>query len=627
MSTIDLHTKLHEKLLSNEDYLTKQQQGVVTHDGLGVVRACPGSGKTRALAARVAYRMSKWESRRSGIAALSFTNVAVEELKSGLQELGFEVPGANPHFVGTIDSFIYQYITGPHLSALIPDIRSRPETILQEQDVWIADIPAFRVKFWIPNRTGGKFPYKIPITRYYLKPDGTYFWRPSKREDNMKIPLPNADEVVNKKHALAKSGHISISDSMYYAYQILRRYPQLAEGLAIRYPQIVIDECQDTSDVQHEIISMLVATGKTQLLMIGDPYQAIYEFNDANPQLMLDRIEKDGWHEIRLTDNFRSSEKICDGITSFFSFGEAMNAKGNYRCCQIDPLLLRYPDNEIDKLPAVFSEMTDVLSKMCEFKDIKIVTRSKGAVRELRRLVGDIEDKLNYCTKRLITAAINRDNGLWAEAFHEAQTCLCRLVFDRVSLGHNREPLGDMPYKEWRQLVWSVVTSLPVSNILLSDWVPTARESVKRTLTSASIDPCHKPCDRIKFPNNCPDITTASIVETDGVSAISHHIDTVHKVKGQTLDGIMLVASPKIRSRKSSVFDWLPSGNGNGTTEEQRIAYVAMTRPKKLLVVAVPESAWGECSPMFTGYREISANQISELHGICSGCSLISHVQ
>jgi len=59
---MDLHTQLHEKLLSNDNYLTSQQQEVVTCEDLAVVRACPGSGKTRALAARVAYRMSKWES-------------------------------------------------------------------------------------------------------------------------------------------------------------------------------------------------------------------------------------------------------------------------------------------------------------------------------------------------------------------------------------------------------------------------------------------------------------------------------------------------------------------------------------------------------------------------------------
>ncbi len=621
MNTTDIHAQLHEKLLSNEGYLTRQQQEVVTHDGHGVVRACPGSGKTRALAARVAYRMSKWESRRSGIAALSFTNVAVEELKGGLRELGVEVPDANPHFIGTIDSFIYQHITGPHLSSLIPDVKSRPEPMPQGQDAWVAGIPACCIKF--PVKKGKrKFRYPVPVTRCFVKPSGDIDWHPTRMEQNMKITLPDAREVIRKKHSLAKSGHISISDSMYYAYRILSKYPKLTEGLASRYPQIVIDECQDTSDVQHKIISLFVATGKTHVLLIGDPYQAIYEFNDANPQLMQDRIESDHWHEIQLTVNFRSSEKICKGITSFFSFGRAMDAKGYSQCCQIEPLLLCYPDNEVGELPSLFFRITNDLAVNCEFKDIKIVARSNSAVRELRRLDGDIEYEPNYCTKHLIAAATNRDNGLWAEAFQEAQTCLCRLLFDRASLGYNREPLGDRPYKVWRQFVWSIVTALPDSNRPLSDWISEARESVKHVMLEAGIDPHCKPSNRIKCPKNCPDIPAASIVAAGGVSNAGSHIDTVHKVKGQTLDGIMLVASPQAKSRKSSVYNWLPDGKGNGTTEEQRIAYVAMTRPRKLLVVAVPESAWAGCAPQFSGFRKIDEADISNLHKICSGCNL-----
>lgn len=619
MSMTDLHARLYAKLLSNTRYLTAQQQEVVTHDGLGVVRSCPGSGKTRALAARVAYRMSMWESRRSGIAALSFTNVAVEELTCGLKGLEIEVPSASPHFVGTIDSFIYKHITGPHISLLIPDIESRPEPMIQWHDAWVADIPAFCIESLVGNGKR-KFPYRVAVTRYSVKPSGEIRWHPSRIEENMKIPLPTASEVVGKKHALARSGHISISDSMYYACQILDLYPQLAEGLASRYPQIVIDECQDTSDVQHEIISMLVATGRTEVLMIGDPYQAIYEFNDANPQLMIDRVKKDGWHEICLTDNFRSSARICSGVTSFFSFNEAMSAKGNHHDCCIDPLILRYSDTEIGDLPALFADITGILSNTCGFSNAKIVARSNRAVRELRRLAGDIEYEPNYCTRHLIAAATNRDSDLWMEAFREAQDCLCRLSFDHASLGRNREPLGDMAYREWRMLVWSLVVALPNPDMPLADWIPAARESVKQVLSSAGIDPRHKPSDRIRRPNDCPDIITANVVAVGGVGATGHQIDTVHKVKGQTLDGIMLVASPGTKSRKSSVYGWLPGTSANGTTEEQRIAYVAMTRPMKLLVVAIPDSAWKDCASRFAGFRQVDSADISFLENVCARC-------
>jgi len=502
----------------------------------------------------------------------------------------------------------------------MPNARSRPELLLPGHDAWVKDVGAFCVPINRRKRDGTTYNESIPAARYFLKPNGDVTWRPTWRENG--IPPPDARQVMDKKKAMAKSGYISMSDSMFYAYHILKRYPRLAEGLAHRYPQIVVDECQDTSDVQHAIISMLVATGKTQVLMIGDPYQAIYEFNDANPQLMLDRIENDHWHEIRLTDNFRSSGKVCDGVSTFFSFGGAMDAKGIHQCCQIDPLVLRYPDKEAGTLPAVFAEITETLSNTCSFKDVKIVTRYNSTVRDLRRLAGSIEHEPNYCTKRLLAAATNRDKAQLPEAFQEAQASLCMLVFGRASLGHNREPLKDMPYRKWRQLVWSAVSVLPVSGTPLSDWISEARESIKQVLADADVHPCHKPSDKIKRPNNCPDIPAEEVVAAGGEGAAGHHIDTVHSVKGQTLAGIMLVARPNSGKSDGSVYSWLPNATGTAPTEEQRIAYVAMTRPAKLLVVAVPESAWKDCSSHFAGFREIKASCISDLGGVCSGCSL-----
>ena len=80
-----------------------------------LVRAGPGSGKTRVFVAELQRQFSTWTNHRNGIAALSFTNVAQQEIAT---RLGGYPPA--PHFVGTLDAFLWRFIVRPfaHLAAI-----------------------------------------------------------------------------------------------------------------------------------------------------------------------------------------------------------------------------------------------------------------------------------------------------------------------------------------------------------------------------------------------------------------------------------------------------------------------------------------------------------------------------
>ena len=89
--------------------LTDQQTAVVEAQGILFVEACPGAGKTRALVARLLKRTE--EEPRKGIALISFTNAAIDEVNRRCADR----PEALivPNFVGTFDSFINRFITRP----------------------------------------------------------------------------------------------------------------------------------------------------------------------------------------------------------------------------------------------------------------------------------------------------------------------------------------------------------------------------------------------------------------------------------------------------------------------------------------------------------------------------------
>ena len=119
------------------DTLSKTQRKVVFEkEGKFVVRACPGSGKTYSVAARLADRMSKWQLNYQGIAAISFTNAAWQEIERQVTtHFKIEKPIPYPHFLGTIDSFVNRFILLP-FGHLVMGCRNRPVLVGEPHGIW-----------------------------------------------------------------------------------------------------------------------------------------------------------------------------------------------------------------------------------------------------------------------------------------------------------------------------------------------------------------------------------------------------------------------------------------------------------------------------------------------------------
>ena len=114
----------------------RQKRIVVCNEPRIIVKACPGSGKTFSVTARLARILKKNKlNRHQGIAVLSFTNTACNEIKMGLQEDWGINEVSNPHFIGTIDKFINDYIFLP-FGHLEMGCSFRPEIIGTEYNKW-----------------------------------------------------------------------------------------------------------------------------------------------------------------------------------------------------------------------------------------------------------------------------------------------------------------------------------------------------------------------------------------------------------------------------------------------------------------------------------------------------------
>ncbi|MCB1258450.1 MAG: UvrD-helicase domain-containing protein, partial [Microthrixaceae bacterium] len=119
---------------------TDAQRDLIDRPGSRFVEACPGSGKTKAIVARY-ERLTRARQRR-GIALVSFTKAAVDEVAARCSDQRVLAP---PNFVGTFDSFINRFITGPYLAK----VSGRYPRFI---DSW-ASIPGATIR--VPSMTHG----------------------------------------------------------------------------------------------------------------------------------------------------------------------------------------------------------------------------------------------------------------------------------------------------------------------------------------------------------------------------------------------------------------------------------------------------------------------------------------
>ena len=113
---------------------TEAQLDLINADGSRLVEACPGAGKTRTIVAR--YHRVASESERRGVALLSFTNAAIDEVRRRCPDPTLL---EGPNFVGTFDSFINRFITGPAMAA---SLRRAPRFVESWQSIPAASFSA-----------------------------------------------------------------------------------------------------------------------------------------------------------------------------------------------------------------------------------------------------------------------------------------------------------------------------------------------------------------------------------------------------------------------------------------------------------------------------------------------------
>ncbi len=557
-------------LLDDEARVTSAQRAVVLHEGNFLLEACPGSGKTRTIGLRIA-RISVDGSGRTA-AAVSYTNVAVDEIRDAAFQAG--APIAEPHFVGTLHRLFLRYVFYP-FGSLAMGCVGPPR--LQRESYRRSETDEVRLR---GQQVG------VGISRFEFRADGRLVVPEGKLPRGMTIPAEEVArrgqrDALERKRKLAAQGLATQADAMYYVQQVLEQHPSIASAVAARFDELIVDEAQDTNDIQLRCLELLHATGKLgSLVLVGDFDQAIYSFSWADPSKCRQFAETCGIQTLRLTENFRSSQAICDVTYRFSSRPSPDVARGPYRDSPVVPELLRYAPQSLTNLVELYRNRLKTLAIELEAARILVRTtrladafNGRGETEDARavRVLGAAAAMLEAGLQLNLTTVETVEHLLttlaWEESTHRA------LSLDQ------RQALRDQTV--------TLLSQLPPLDQPINDWIAATRTAVSSVLTKLSSQPAIMPGQRLRavaandprtayqaFGSNLPGSLEAKLI---------------HKAKGESYDAVLLVAARPFRGRDQAR-TWVAAATDNQSAEEIRIAYVALTRARRYLAVALPTS-------------------------------------
>lgn len=264
--------------------------------------AGPGAGKTKFLINHInniIYNSSRL-GRIKKIACITYTNTGVNTIKSRLNNASEYVE------VSTIHSFLYKNVLKPY-SWLIKKIYNTSPKKIDGHDIIIP-------RYSIVNK------WKSITKQMYLNDFEQLKKDLSKLKWNLdeglecKLSIKYCNSKINKnsyieyKKLCWEEGLISHDDVLFLSFEILKRFKRIIEVIRAKFPYILIDEFQDTSPIQAEILKLL---GKNESIIgvIGDVAQSIFSFQGAEP-IKFQEFNLKNLVEYKLENNYRSTNEI-----------------------------------------------------------------------------------------------------------------------------------------------------------------------------------------------------------------------------------------------------------------------------------------------------------------------------
>lgn len=589
------------------DYLNtlndEQKKAVMHLNGPCLVLAGAGSGKTRVLTTRIAYLIDNGIPSYN-ILAITFTNKAAKEMKERVETL---VPG-NYAFLGTFHSLGVRILRENSKECGLES----NFTILDSDDVLSLIKRIMKNKEIDPKELA---PSYVRNRISFIKNENL-----SSREiDNLFNTISEKrvlDIYQTYQELIHKNNSVDFDDLLVLPVELFKKYPEILDKYQEKFKYILVDEYQDTNEVQYQF-NKLLASKYRNLFVVGDANQSIYGFRNANFRNILN-FEKDykDAYVVTLESNYRSTNNILECANCVIRNNKErkeLNLKGTIG----DGVKTQYITCENGKMEAltIIDEIKKLYNQGYDYKDIGILYRTNGQSRLLEEVflkenipynvVGayyfyqrkEIKDLLSYL--KLINnqnddIALRRvinepKRGIGEKAIENLSNEATRLgssMFDAISKGR------ELAFKD---LILDMIKAQ--DNLSLTEFIDYVidKSGMKESLTSEKSLENDLRLDNLEefksvtasFEERTGSVNLSDFLEEISLVAdISEHKEekdavtlmTIHSAKGLEFDCVFLCGM------EEGIFPHQNSfGSDAEIEEERRLCYVGITRARKVL--------------------------------------------
>ncbi|AVX40777.1 Superfamily I DNA or RNA helicase (plasmid) [Carboxydocella thermautotrophica] len=397
--------------------LSQEQKEIVEFNGNCLVIACPGSGKTRTLVAKIAYEANRIPF-NTKIAAITYTNNAANEISSRLEELGVD---ENSYWAGTIHSFCLQWILHP-FAGLLEETRYGYVIIDDEKSKKIKDEISKNIK--VENEINREYKKRLRELRY-----------------------------------------VDFELILVYSLEILKKNLHIAKNISTIFQWILVDEYQDTKELQYLIIGEIIKSREntTKIMFVGDPNQAIFGSLGGVAKQKDEIKDCIGGYEVEekfLTGNYRSSKNIVNFFKFFQIIGKNTEAIGKY---SESNSIIKFEDQTIskDKLPVYIGNLINELHKNnIPYNEICVIASKWNNLIEVARAIHQNFPSIPLDVPGLLPI-VKDENNIF---FHFARLFLVTPSPDLITL---RIKWANSLLKKLETVIPNIINIVPNGKVLL----------------------------------------------------------------------------------------------------------------------------------------------------------------
>lgn len=553
-----------------------QKQAVTYKNGHLLVLAGAGSGKTRVLTHRVAYVLAEKGVNPENILLLTFTNKAADEMKERVAKL----VGATPTFSGTFHSFCVKVLRIDGNKIDIP----KNFLIYDEQDTKEA------IKEILGN---------LNLSTDSYKPNGIVS-AISEAKSQMITPLQFGEiaqgewqEQIFKIYLayekfLKKAGALDFDDLLLKSVYLFKEKPDILSRWQRKLTHIFVDEWQDTNKVQYELTKLIVGTRKN-LTVVGDAAQSIYGWRGADHR-NITYLMRDfpNIKVINLERNYRSTQNILSAANSVISKNtthpvlKLWTKKGKG-----EKIKIYRAKSGLDEASFIVGEIGLLINKGFDLRDVAVLYRTNAQSRVFEEAL--LHAGIPYTLIRGVRFYDRKE-------IKDVLAYLRLLVNPKDKVSENRAlKLGKRRFEKFKEFAKNVGKLEKYSTLDLLDSViqktdylsKYKRETEENLMRLENIKELRSVAT--EFPKINEFLENVALLEAEQdekgvVKTLGSEtrgkisLMTLHAAKGLEFPVIFIVGMEEgLFPHSKSLWDT------NELEEERRLAYVGMTRPKKLL--------------------------------------------